>query len=184
MLCSTFQATREDERQTASVTLKRQTRRLKMNDLKRSLSPVHSRREFLRFAAGFGATAGLMAACSAPSREPRMTWVYPTEGTRVPDRDVPLQVAVRNFSLLRAGAPRPNEGHLHFFIDVPADSIADGQLIPTDQADKYVHAGAPPFNTRTVALTPGVHTVTAVMGDGAHNKLAVPAPVSVTFIVS
>jgi len=155
-----------------------------MNDLKRSVSPVHSRREFLRFAAGVGATAGLMAACSAPSREPRMTWVYPTEGTRVPDSDVPLQVAVRNFSLVRAGAPQANQGHLHFFIDVPADSIADGQLIPTDQADKYVHAGAPPFNTRTVALTPGVHTVTAVMGDGAHNKLAVPAPVSVTFIVS
>lgn len=150
---------------------------------KRSL--ILSRRKFIRAASvmlsvGIG---GVLAACAPASREPSMRIVYPEPGVRVPEAKVPIHVEVRNFRLVRPGAPRPGEGHLHLFIDVPANSIADGQIIPLDQTDKYVHMGAPPFNTRTLSLSPGVHTITAVMADGTHAKLPTPAPVSVTFFV-
>lgn len=144
-----------------------------------------SRRRFLRSSSVIlGVSwAGLLAACAPASREPSMRIVYPAQGARVPSTQVPIQVDVRNFRLVRPGPPQPGEGHLHLFIDVPADAIAVGEIIPLDQTDKYLHMGAPPFTTRTLTLTPGVHTVTAVMADGLHAKLAVPVPVSVTFLV-
>lgn len=144
-----------------------------------------SRRKFIRVASitlsiGVGSA---LAACAPASREPSMRFVYPTSGVRVPESRVPIQVEVRNFRLVRPGAPQPGEGHLHLFIDVPASAIADGEIIPLDQTDKYVHMGAPPFTTRTLTLSPGIHTITAVMADGLHAKLPTPAPVSVTFFV-
>ncbi|WP_169237519.1 hypothetical protein [Candidatus Roseilinea sp. NK_OTU-006] len=60
------------------------------------------------------------------------------------------------FRLVWPGLPQPGEGHLHLFIGVPASAIADGQIIPLDQTDKYVHMGAPPFTTRTLALLPDI----------------------------
>jgi len=146
---------------------------------------VLSRREFIR-AAGIGisiAAAGSLVACAPASREPEMRIVYPQQGARVPSAQVSVQVEVRNFRLVRPGAPRPGEGHLHFFIDVPASAVADGQIIPLDQTDKFVHLGAPPFTARTLTLSPGVHTITAVMADGTHAKLPTPRPVSVTFFL-
>ena len=146
---------------------------------------VLPRREFIRMAGiAFGvATAGSLVACAPASREPEMRIVYPEQGARVSSAQVSVQVEVRNFRLVRPGAPKPGEGHLHLFIDVPASAIADGQIIPLDQTDKYVHMGAPPFTTRTLTLSPGVHTITAVMADGTHAKLPIPRPVSVTFFV-
>lgn len=144
-----------------------------------------SRRKFIR-AASITLSIGVgsaLAACAPASREPSMRIVYPEPGARVPEAKVPIHVQVRNFRLVRPGAPQPGEGHLHLFIDVPASAIADGQIIPLDQTDKYVHMGAPPFTTRTLSLSPGVHTITAVMADGTHAKLPTPAPVSVTLFV-
>ncbi len=147
--------------------------------------PALSRREFVRVLGGaLGLTlTGSLVACAPASREPSMRIVYPEPGARVPEARVPIHVEVRNFRLVRPGAPRPGEGHLHLFINVPASAIADGQIIPLDQTDKYIHLGAPPFTTRTLNLPPGVHTITAVMADGIHAKLSVPAPVSVVFFV-
>ena len=113
-----------------------------------------------------------------------MRFIYPTPGTRVPSRKFSLQIAVDNFRLVRANqAPRPGEGHLHVFIDVPHTEIGEGQLIPLDQPQKYLHIGAPPYDRRSIELAPGVHTLTAVMADSAHLKILRPAPVSVTFLV-
>lgn len=143
-----------------------------------------SRRRFLGTATLTITSMGALAACAPATREPVMHFVYPEQGARVPEGNVALDVLVRNFNLVRGNtSPRAGEGHLHFFINTPADEIADGQVIPLDQPEKYVHAGTPPFNTRTVNLPPGVHTITAVMADSAHLKLADPAPVSVTFFV-
>ena len=80
-------------------------------------------------------------------------------------------------------APKDGEGHIHFFIDVPASSVAVGQVIPTDQPTKYIHAGKTPYTNREVDLTPGQHTITVVAANAAHQALAVPAPVSVSFTV-
>jgi len=154
-----------------------------MKQLAPAQSLVLSRRGFIRIAGiAFGvAAANSLVACAPASREPEMRIVYPGQGARVPSAQVSVQVEVRNFRLVRPGAPRPGEGHLHFFIDVPASAVADGEIIPLDQTDKFVHLGTPPFTTRTLTLSPGIHTITAVMADGTHAKLPIPRPVSVTF---
>jgi len=147
--------------------------------------PRLRRRAFVRLLGltfGLGATSAL-AACAPASGEPEMRFIYPQQGVRVPSTEFIVQLQVRNFRLVRPGAPKPGEGHLHLFINVPASDIPDGQIIPLDQKDKYIHLGAPPFTSRTITLPPGVHTLTAVMADGLHAKLAIPIPVSVTFLV-
>jgi|YNPBryunderm2012_1023409.scaffolds.fasta_scaffold02223_10 hypothetical protein len=148
-------------------------------------TPRMRRRAFVRLLGwAFGLTAtGALAACAPATGEPEIQFVYPRQGVRVPSTQFTVQLAVRNFRLVRPAAPRPGEGHLHLFINVPASDIPDGQIIPLDQKDKYIHLGAPPFTSRVLTLPPGVHTLTAVMADGLHAKLAVPIPVSVTFLV-
>lgn len=154
-----------------------------MNDTEHTLV---SRRGFMRaLSVSAGVIAlGTLSACAASSREPSLRIVYPEQGARVPVTPVPISVDVRNFRLVNPGlAPRANEGLVHFFIDVPADSIADGQAIPLNQLDKYAAAGPGNLRSRVIPLQPGVHTITAVMADSAGNKLPQPAPVSVTFFV-
>jgi|GEM_PF-2322605 len=153
--------------------------------VERSKPRLLSRRAFMRLLGlAFGLTAtGALAACAPATGEPEIRFIYPQQGVRVPSTQFTVQLAVRNFRLVRPAAPRPGEGHLHLFINVPASDIPDGQIIPLDQKDKYIHLGAPPFTSRVLTLPPGVHTLTAVMADGLHAKLAVPAPVSVTFLV-
>ena len=151
-----------------------------------SASRRGSRRQFLRLSlAGLSfAGAGSLTACSAQTSTPRIRFIYPDQGVRVPETSVLVQVAVRNFNLVRANqAARVGEGHVHFFIDMPASSIADGAMIPLDQPKAYIHVGVPPLTTRTLTLAPGLHTITAVVADSTHMKLASPAPVSVTFFV-
>ncbi|MCS7324964.1 MAG: DUF4399 domain-containing protein [Anaerolineae bacterium] len=142
------------------------------------------RRELMRaigLVLGTGAVS-LVAGCAPRSREPSMRFLSPMNGMRVESTKVLVRVEVQNFRLVRPGAPRPGEGHLHLFIDVPASAVPDGEIIPTGKPE-FVHMGTPPFAERVIELTPGVHTITAVMGDNTHAKLSVPPPVSVTFLV-
>ena len=125
-----------------------------------------SRRQFLRLSVASLSLigAGSLAACSVSKGEPSIRFVYPDQGVRVPETNVPVQVAISNFNLVRANqAARAGEGHVHFFIDVPASSIADGAMIPLDKPKLYVHAGASPLTTRTLTLAPGLHTIMAVI---------------------
>jgi Domain of unknown function (DUF4399) len=147
-----------------------------------------SRRRFIRLATvGGGVVAsGLLAACSntPTSTEPEITIAYPHQGAHVEGTKASIQVAVKNWRLVNANQDvHDGEGHIHFFIDTPADSVPVGTVIPTDKPAQYVHVGKPPLATRTLELTPGVHTVTVVMGNSHHEALDKPAPVSVTFAV-
>ena len=98
---------------------------------------------------------------------------------------VKIEVEVTGLSLVDANiAPKDGEGHLHFFIDTPASAVPAGQVIPTDQPTKFVHAGKAPYTNREIELTKGQHTITVVAANAAHVVLATPAPVSVTFLVT
>src|SRR5688572_3617760 len=71
-----------------------------------------------------------------------MRIVSPAPGAAVKGPKVNVEVAVDGFKLVPANqAPLANEGHLHFFVDVPASSVPVGQVVPLDQAKTYVHAG-------------------------------------------
>ena len=151
-----------------------------MNSFAKSVS----RRRFLRTALlGSGM---LLAACSNTPTEtgPVMKITYPVQGAHVDGTKASIQVEVKNWKLVNANQDvHDGEGHIHFFIDTPANSVAVGQVIPTDKPKQYVHVGKPPLVTRMLELTPGVHTVTVVMGNSHHEALDNPKPVSVTFVV-
>jgi hypothetical protein len=123
-------------------------------------------------------------AAAPPAATPSLTIVAPASGATVTGPKVNVQVDTKNWKPVAAAgsAVTPGEGHLHFFIDVPASSIAVGQAIPTGDP-KYVHAGAAPLTSRELELSPGQHTITVVAGNSAHVALSSPAPQTVTFTV-
>lgn len=132
------------------------------------------------------ALGALLAACApaAAPAGPSMSITSPAAGATVSGATTRIEVAVSNFNLVDANlAPKDGEGHLHFFIDVPASSFPAGKLIPIDDATKYVHAGKAPYTSRDIPLARGQHTLTVVAANAAHIALAQPAPVSVTFTV-
>lgn len=138
------------------------------------------------------ATLIALAACqptipksAAPSAAaPVMTITSPAAGATLAGPKVKVDVEVGNWALVAANqTPKDGAGHLHFFVDVPADAVKVGEGIPLDQTAKFIHAGKAPFTTREIELTSGTHTLTVVMGDSVHRVLAVPAPVSITFTV-
>jgi hypothetical protein len=123
-------------------------------------------------------------AATPPAATPSLTIVAPASGATVTGPKVKVDVEAKDWKLVAAAgsAVTSGEGHLHFFIDVPASSVVVGQAIPTGDA-KYVHAGAAPLTSRELDLSPGQHTITVVAGNSAHIALASPAPQSVTFTV-
>ena len=147
-----------------------------------------SRREFIRLSV---LTAGVLAGstlvscgpASAPAASMRIT--SPPANAALAGPKVKIEVEVTGLSLVDANiAPKDGEGHLHFFIDTPASAVPAGQVIPTDQPTKFVHAGKAPYTNREIELTKGQHTITVVPANAAHVVLATPAPVSVTFLVT
>lgn len=124
------------------------------------------------------------AAAAAPNLRATLRVVSPKRNARVAGPTVLVQVRVKGLELVAAGTPlKEGEGHLHFFIDVPASNVKVNGMIPLDSAARYVHAGKPPFDEREIELAPGRHTITVVAANSAHMRIAQPAPVSVRFIV-
>ena len=137
-----------------------------------------------------GAAAALvmaLAACgsAAPATgKAALRIVSPAAGATVKGPLVKVEVESSSFKLLAANPiAKDGEGHLHFFIDVPASSVKVGESIPLDQPKLYVHAGKEPLTSRELTLTPGKHTITVVVADSLHRAVAQPEPVSITLEV-
>lgn len=126
-----------------------------------------------------GARAGM-----AVARGGSLRVVSPKKRATVAGPKVMIEVRVKGLRLVDAGTPlKPGEGHLHFFIDVPASNVKVGAMIPLDTTSRYVHAGKEPYDRREIELAPGRHTITVVAANSGHLRLAQPKPVSVTFTV-
>lgn len=129
-------------------------------------------------AAFLGAWPLLAAAQGAP----RVSFTAPTEGSTVTGPRVEVKLRVDGLTLVDAGtAVKAGEGHAHLFID--RDPVAAGAAIPTDQSN-IIHLGKAPYDTRTVDLTPGRHTLHAVLADSDHKALTPLASSRVSFTVS
>jgi hypothetical protein len=129
--------------------------------------------------------AATLIGCGGPAGMPAMRISAPSDGATVKGPKVKVEVAITNWKLVPAGgALAEGEGHLHFFIDVPAESVPVGQAIPpTETNPAYVHAGKEPLTSRELQLSAGKHTITVVMGNASHLALASPAPQSITITV-
>lgn len=131
-----------------------------------------------------GLMALALAACAAQSTKPSLTITKPANNATVKGPKVLIEVQSNNFALTPAGPDiKDGEGHLHFFVDTPATSVVVGALIPSDQPAVYVHAGKDPLASRELELSKGTHTITVVMGNAAHFRLAQPEPASITIVV-
>ncbi|GAC1534306.1 MAG: hypothetical protein NVS4B8_24050 [Herpetosiphon sp.] len=121
--------------------------------------------------------AGVLVGCGGS--KPTLRIESPKNGETIKGSSVKVDVRVQDFKLVDANPTvKPGEGHLHFYIDQPADSIAVGKPIPADPA--HIHAGKAPYTSRDLTLNTGQHTITAVMGDSNHVVLASPAPQTIT----
>lgn len=133
--------------------------------------------------AALAAVAVALPATVRAGHGPEVRIVSPKRNAQVKS-PVTVQAVVDGFTLVAAGTPlKDGEGHLHFFIDVPADNVKPGAMIPMDTTARYVHLGKEPYDKRDLALAPGVHTVTVVAANSGHQRIGEIHPVSVTFTV-
>ncbi len=108
------------------------------------------------------------APAGARQEQPSVRITSPRDGATVRGPEVEFRVQLNDFKAVEAGTDvRRGEGHAHLVIDRPAPG--PGETVPT--ADGYVHLGREPFDSRSVPLSPGQHTITAVLGDSTHKVL-------------
>src|SRR5437870_624011 len=93
---------------------------------------------------------------------PSVAFKTPANGATVTGAKVQIVLDIKNLTTVDAGSPvKDGEGHAHVFVD--RDPVAAGQPIPTDQSN-IVHFGKAPYDTRSIDLQPGKHTLTAELG--------------------
>lgn len=122
------------------------------------------------------ATATTEAADGTPEAGASVEITAPQAGDTV-SSPVTLEVSASGVEISPAADAVVGAGHFHAFVD--QEPVAEGETIPQD-TDGVFH-----FATESVdlELEPGEHTVTVVLGDNTHTRLAGAAPAVVTFTV-
>lgn len=93
----------------------------------------------------------------------------PNDGAKIKGNVVDLKVEVTGIEIVKAdGDTSGDTGHFHVFID--RESVDVGEVIPREAG--IVHSVDNPI--RITGLSKGRHTFTVVVGDGAHNRIALP----------
>jgi hypothetical protein len=102
----------------------------------------------------------------SPSAEASVSISSPADGAEVNGNVVPLAVAAKSIEIKAADGDKSGKsGHYHVFVD--KDPGASGEVIPKEPG--IIHAATSPV---TVAgLKPGEHTLTVVLGNGAHERI-------------
>jgi len=89
---------------------------------------------------------------------------WPNDGETIHSTRFKVWFGARNIGVAPAGVDRPNTGHHHLLIDVPAPEQM-GEPIPNDK--HHLHFGAGQTET-ILELSPGTHTLQLLMGDANH----------------
>ncbi len=109
-----------------------------------------------------------VCACATASQpKPRVFFVEPQNGATV-GQDVKVVMGIEGMEIKLAGDMTPDTGHHHLVVDAPM--IAEGEIVPVDKPEQYKHFGKGQTET-IIKLTPGKHTLTLQLGDGAHRSL-------------
>ncbi len=77
-----------------------------------------------------------------------------------------VKLGISGMSLAPAGTRKPNTGHFHIFIDVPAAAGMD--FMRPVHRDKHHIDLSNGGNEATLRLSPGKHTLQLVLGDWQH----------------
>ena len=111
-----------------------------------------------------------------PAAEASVEIVAPEDGSTV-SSPVTLEVSASGVEIAPAADAVEGAAHYHAFVDV--EPVAEGEVVPTEEGVIF-HFGS---DTQELELEPGEHTVTVVLGDNSHTRLADVAEASVTFTV-
>ena len=102
----------------------------------------------------------------ADAEGPAVTITGPADGTAVKGNVATLDFAVEGLTIVKADGDRSGRtGHLHVFLD--REPVKTGEVIPTDAT--VIHTTDDPL--KVTGLKVGKHTLTVVLGDGAHMRL-------------
>jgi hypothetical protein len=100
----------------------------------------------------------------AQATKPRVTILYPNEGSVVPAGTVTVAMTVTGSTLVPADdAQNPKTGHFHLYLDKVPEHV--GKPIPKG-VDGIWHTGAKFFTMEKV--TPGLHILVLVWAYGNH----------------
>lgn len=117
-------------------------------------------------AAAVDTTPAVPAEAAAPMATVRI--VSPAENDSV-GPDVTVVMTKENVTIEKAsGAKADGIGHYHLFLDTAA--VEDGVVIPPNSKN-VVHIGTGDSTYTFKGLTPGAHTLIAVIGYGDHSAM-------------
>ena len=102
--------------------------------------------------------------------------VAPAEGDTVTS-PVTLEVSASGVTIYPASDAVEGAAHFHAFVD--QEATAEGEVMPQD-TEGIFHFGT---ETYDLELEPGEHTVTVVLGDNTHVRLAGVPEATVAFTV-
>jgi hypothetical protein len=121
------------------------------------------------------------AAPAAAPPTPGIGILLPINGARVRS-PITVRFRLTDYGVAPAGTNVDRTGHFHLLIDT--DAGAPGTVIPTDS--QHVHFGKGQIEV-SVPLSPGRHTLRAVLGDYQHKVISadlVSRPVTITVLGS
>jgi hypothetical protein len=106
------------------------------------------------------------AATTTTVAGPSIAITSPASGTSVGGNTVSLALDIKGVTVVKADGDTSGEtGHIHAFID--REPVAAGAAIPKEPG--IVHSTDNPLVL--TGLTKGEHTITVVLGDGAHMRI-------------
>ncbi len=129
-----------------------------------------------------------VAACDsagAPEDMPSVVFSNLSDGDVVAS---PVNVCLEstNIAIEPKGEIVEGSGHHHILVDLTEDErtlyAASGNAIPADVEPRYVHMGDG-SGCKDIELTPGEHTLTAVVANGGHITLDPPVVADVSVVV-
>lgn len=100
----------------------------------------------------------------APKAAMRVSFVEPANGATV-SSPVKVKMSVEGMTVEPAGKIVPGTGHFHVIIDKPP--VAEGTLVPADDAHKHYGKGQ---TEAELVLKPGKHKLVLQFADGEHKS--------------
>lgn len=112
---------------------------------------------------------------------PSVVITTPEDGSTIPAGDVTVSVQVSNFNVVdkQGQANVPNEGHLHYFLDVDAPTTPGQPAIPASGV--WAHVADTTYTFGNVAA--GTHTISVELVNNDHTPLNPPVVAKVTITV-
>ena len=121
---------------------------------------------------------------SAPTAQavPTVTIVSPANGSNVAPGDLTVTIKVDNFNVVdkQGQANVPGEGHVHFYLDVPAPTTPGQPTIPPSGVWAHVSGTTYTFTN----VTPGTHTIAVQLVNNDHSPVIPIVTAQVTITVT